>query len=73
MAAYYNSDAPARAARLFKIATLVASRPAERRLHGTYCTDVQMPMLSYMLVLQPITFCVWNPFHGSIVRRRMDN
>jgi predicted DNA-binding transcriptional regulator YafY len=31
MAAYYNSDAPARAARLFKIATLVASRrPGER-------------------------------------------
>jgi predicted DNA-binding transcriptional regulator YafY len=32
MASYYNSDAPARAARLFKIVTLVASRRAGERI-----------------------------------------
>jgi predicted DNA-binding transcriptional regulator YafY len=32
MAAYYNSDAPARAARLFKIVTLIASRRSGERI-----------------------------------------
>jgi predicted DNA-binding transcriptional regulator YafY len=44
VAAYHNSDAPARAARLFKIVTLVASRRSEERVgreqlaHACECT-----------------------------------